>query len=121
MFGAKLAKFVALRGLSHDRTITLSWREQFRYSSSVGLPSPTRGTEGGDEGERQQYVVHRPVSTTQRLPSKKTARMGDEGKAVGGTQPTALLFAVHELEAARQAGRFLTWINVSNGDWLLGL
>jgi hypothetical protein len=31
-------------------------------------------------------------STTQRMLSKKTARMGDEGKAVGCVPPTALLF-----------------------------
>jgi hypothetical protein len=33
-----------------------------------------------------------PVSTAQRWPSKKTVRMGDEGKAVGCVPPTALLF-----------------------------
>jgi hypothetical protein len=33
----------------------------------------------------------RPGSTTRRVPSKKTARMGDEGKAVGCVPPTALL------------------------------
>jgi hypothetical protein len=38
-------------------------------------------------------------STTQRMLSENTARMGDEGKAVGCVSPTALLFVVHELEA----------------------
>jgi hypothetical protein len=55
-----------------------------------------------------------PGSTAQPMPSKKTARMGDEGKAVGSVLPTALLF--------EQAGlAYLTWINVPNGHWLLGL
>jgi hypothetical protein len=31
--------------------------------------------------------------------SENTARMGDEGKAVGCVSPTALLFVVHEFEA----------------------
>jgi hypothetical protein len=31
--------------------------------------------------------------------SENTARMGDEGKAVGCVSPTALLFVVYELEA----------------------
>jgi hypothetical protein len=33
--------------------------------------------------EVKTATLHCPVSTAQRMPSKKTARMGDEGKAVG--------------------------------------
>jgi hypothetical protein len=33
-------------------------------------------------------------------PSKKTARVGDEGKAVGCVPPTALLFEFHRHENA---------------------
>jgi hypothetical protein len=46
-----------------------------------------------DEGEVAAASLHHPVSTTQRLPSKKTVRMGDVGKAVRrGGSLTALLF-----------------------------
>jgi hypothetical protein len=48
------------------------------------------------------------------MPSKNTARMGDEGKAVGWVPPTALLF--------EQAGlAYLTWIKDADCDLLLGL
>jgi hypothetical protein len=45
---------------------------------------------GRDEGEVFR-ITSLPVSTAQRLLSKKTARMGDEGKAVGCVTLTALL------------------------------
>ena len=52
-----------------------------RYSSLVGLGVPLfLERKGGDEGEeRVSSVLHR-RSTTQRLLSKKTARMGDKAK-----------------------------------------
>jgi hypothetical protein len=48
------------------------------------------------------------------LPSEKTVRMRQQGKAVGGTQPTALLF--------EQAGlSFLMWIKAPIAILRLGV
>jgi hypothetical protein len=52
-------------------------------------PSPFVERKSSDEWRLEPFTVS---STTQRLLSKKTARMGDEGKAVGCVPPTALLF-----------------------------
>jgi hypothetical protein len=49
-----------------------------RYARPVGLKAKTAAL----------FTIG---PTTQRLPSKKTARMGDVGKAVGCVPPTALL------------------------------
>jgi len=69
--------------------LSLGWRTFAleRKRASVILPRSDWGVlDSGTEGD------HRPVSTTRRLLSKNTARMGDEGKAVGCVPPTALLF-----------------------------
>jgi hypothetical protein len=54
----------------------------------------------GTEGEVSR-LASLPGSTTRRMPSKKTARMGDEGKAVGGVPPTALLCLSRPVEKLR--------------------
>ena len=63
--------------------LSLGWRTFAleRKRASVILPRSDWGVlDSGTEGD------HRPVSTTRRLLSKNTARMGDEGKAVGCAQ-----------------------------------
>jgi hypothetical protein len=70
------------------------------YSSLVGLGVPLRGRKSGDAGEEPHHEYFTAGSTTQRLLSKKTARMGDEGKAVGF--PKVGGFAVFE-------AAFLCW------------
>jgi hypothetical protein len=65
-----------------ERKITLS-------ATATALCFPGRtgaslfGTEGWDEGEGPSDWLHCPVSTARTMPSEKTVRMGDEGKAVG--------------------------------------
>jgi hypothetical protein len=54
-----------------------------RYSSLVGPGVPLfLERKGGDEGEERASPVLHPRSTTQRLLSKKTARMGDKAKSL---------------------------------------
>ena len=58
------------------------------------LPQSNCASESADEVNASRTLLHLAVSTDQRTPSKKTARMGDEGKAVRRRgAPTALLFS----------------------------
>jgi hypothetical protein len=69
--------------------LSLGWRTfalERKHASVILARSNWGVLDSGTEGD------HRPVTTTQRMPSKKTVRMGDEGKAVGCVPPTALLF-----------------------------
>jgi hypothetical protein len=50
--------------------------------------------------------------TTQRMPSKKTARMGDEGKAVGFVPPTALLFERRSSHLTKRRGSWCYSFNL---------
>src|SRR6516225_12228012 len=82
--------------------LSLGWRTFAleRKRASVILPRSDWGVlDSGTEGD------HRPVSTARRLLSKNTARMGDEGKAVGCVPPTALLFEGGAGIIARCVGR----------------
>jgi hypothetical protein len=60
--------------------LSLGWRTfalERKHASVILARSNWGVLDSGTEGD------HRPVSTAQRLLSKNTARMGDEGKAVG--------------------------------------
>jgi hypothetical protein len=56
----------------------------------LGVPLSLIGSLGTEGEETAPPVLHRRFDT-QRLLSKKTARMGDEGKAAGCVSPAALL------------------------------
>jgi hypothetical protein len=80
--------------------LSLGWRTfalERKHASVILARSNWGVLDSGTEGD------HRPVTTTQRMPSKKTVRMGDEGKAVGCVPPTALLFEPGGLINTRSA------------------
>jgi len=59
--------------------------------SGWGIPT-SRRIEGDEKVKR--ILLHYPVSTSRRLPSKKTVRMGDEGKAASRRHTLAALLFV---------------------------
>jgi hypothetical protein len=60
------------------------------YSTSVGLARPSYPAEQKDGTKANaSSMLFTARFDTQRLLSKKAARMGDEGKAVGCVPPTA--------------------------------
>ena len=67
------------------------------------VPAALRNRRDGDEGEDFHHFTAR--STTRTMLSENTARMGDEGKAVGCVPPTALLFEGGAGIIARCVGR----------------
>ena len=60
-------------------------------------------------------------STAQRMLSKNTARMGDQGKAVCCQPPTALLFVVPRTMRRSSGLCILTWIKDADCDPVVGI
>jgi hypothetical protein len=87
--------------LRNDTTVQVAARYQTRVITRFPLerdrlgailPRSNCASESADEVKRQQHAASPGGSTARTMPSKNTARIGDEGKAVGCVPPTALLF-----------------------------
>jgi hypothetical protein len=64
--------------LSTDRSLSAPRQALILPRSDWGRPSLS----GGDAGEVCRITLHCPVTTTRRMLSENTARMGQQGKAV---------------------------------------